>query len=77
MSGGYIILVRSPGAADGEHTRAIWFAHIADMDRAVHAVAASDQVAQGSEVTVLGTVRHAVLVDQLGVTEGDVRRFDG
>jgi hypothetical protein len=44
---------------------------------AVQAVAASDQVAQGSEVTVLGTVRHAVLVEQLGVTEGDVRRFDG
>jgi len=77
MSGGYIILVRAPGAADGEHTRAIWFAHIRDMDRAVQAVAASDQVVQGSEVTVLGTVRHAVLVDQLGVTEGDVRRFEG
>ena len=76
MSGGYIILVRAPGAADGD-TRAIWFAHIPDMDRAVHAVAASDQVAQGSEVTVLGTVRHAVLVDRLGVTEGDIKRFDG
>src|SRR5665213_2135802 len=45
MSGGYIILVRTHGAADGD-TRAIWFAHIPDMDRAVHAVAASDQVAQ-------------------------------
>jgi hypothetical protein len=77
MSGGYIILVRAPDAADGEHARAIWFAHVRDMDQAVHAVAASDQVAQGSEVAVLGTVRHAVLVDHLGVTEGDVKRFDG
>ena len=72
-----MILVRAPGAADGEHARAIWFIHIRDMDRAVQAVAASDQVAQGSEVRVLGTVRHAVLVEQLGVTEGDVRRFEG
>ena len=76
MSGGYIILVRTPGVAGGDETNAIWFAHIPDMDSAIHAVETSIHHAQDSKVTVLGTVRHAVLVDQLGVPEGNVRTFD-
>ena len=75
MSGGYMLLVRTPRG--GIDMREIWFAHIPDQERAVHAVEAGTGGAQDTKVTVLGTVRHAVLVDQLGVSEGNVKRFDG
>ena len=77
MSGGYILLVRSPGGGEGDDVNEIWFAHIPDMARAVSAVEAVTGSAQDKKVTVLGTVRHAVLVDQLGVPEGEARSFDG
>ena len=77
MSGGYILLVRTPGGGGGHDTREIWFAHVKNMDRAVDAVKTRIGRTQETKVTVLGTVRHAVLVDQLGVPEGEARRFDG
>ena len=70
-----MILVRTP-TGDGEDAKQIWFAHIPDKDRAVQAVETGAGAAQGTRVTVLGTVRHAVLVDQLGVPEGEARSFD-
>ena len=76
MSGGYMILVRTPSGG-GEDTKQIWFAHIPDRDRAVQAVEIGAGAAQGNKVTVLGTIRHAVLVDQLGVPEGEARSFVG
>ena len=75
MSGGYMILVRTP-TGDGEDTKQIWFAHIPDRDRAVQAVETGAGGAQGTRVTVVGTVRHAVLVDHLGVPEGESGSFD-
>ena len=54
-----------------------WFAHIPDMQRAVQAVEASAGAAPDRKVTVLGTIRHAVLVDQFGVPEGLSKSFDG
>ena len=36
----------------------------------------STGIAQDTKVTVLGTVRHAVLVDHLGVPEGTAKSFD-
>ena len=77
MSGGYMLLVRTPRESGGIDIREIWFAHIPDQERAVHAVEVGTGGAQDTKVTVLGTVRHAVLVDQLGVSEGNVKRFDG
>ena len=82
MSGGYMLLVRTPRESGSIGMREIWFAHIPDQERAVHAVeagtgGAGTGGAQDTKVTVLGTVRHAVLVDQLGVSEGNVKRFDG
>jgi hypothetical protein len=74
MSGGYIVLIKDPPG--GEAAKEIWFAHLGDMAKAVHAVETSTGVAR-SQITVLGTIRHAVLVDQLGVSEGEARRFDG
>jgi hypothetical protein len=56
--------------------REIWFAHVRDQERAVQAVAAIAGGAQDTKVTVLGTVRHAVLIDQLGLPEGEVKSFD-
>jgi hypothetical protein len=76
MSGGYMILVRTARMAGFEDTKDIWFAHIPDMARAVKAVETAIGAAQGTKVTVLGTIRHAVLVDQLGVPDGEVRNFD-
>jgi hypothetical protein len=77
MSGGYMILVRTARMAGFEDTKDIWFAHIPDMERAVKAVETATGAAQGTKITVLGTIRHAVLVDQLGVPDGEVRNFDG
>jgi hypothetical protein len=77
MSGGYIILVRTARMAGFEDRKDIWFAHIPDMERAVKAVETATGGAQGTKITVLGTIRHAVLVDQLGVPDGEVRNFDG
>jgi hypothetical protein len=77
MSGGYMLLVRTPGAEGARDTMDIWFAHIPDMQRAVQAVEASARAAPDRKVTVLGTIRHAVLVDQLGVLEGMAKSFDG
>ena len=74
MSGGYMVLVKAPPG--GEEMKEIWFAHLPDMDRAVQAVETTTGAAR-SQITVLGTIRHAVLMDQLGVPEGEARRFDG
>jgi hypothetical protein len=74
MSGGFIILIEKPPG--GEPAREIWFAHLGDMDKAVHAVETSTGAAR-SQIIVLGTIRHAVLVDHLGVPEGEASRFDG
>jgi hypothetical protein len=46
------------------------------MDKAAHAVETSTGAAR-SQIIVLSTIRHAVLMDQLGVPEGEARRFDG
>jgi hypothetical protein len=74
MSGGHIVLVKAPpGGAAAEE---IWFAHLGDMDKAVHAVETSTGAAR-SQIIVLGTIRHAVLMDQLAVPEGEARRFNG
>jgi hypothetical protein len=77
MSGGYMILVRTVRMVGFEDSKDIWFAHIPDRERAVKAVGTATGAAQATKVTVLGTIRHAVLVDQLGVQEGEVRNFDG
>ena len=74
MSGGYIVLIKDPPGSDA--TKEIWFAHLGDMGKAVHAVETSTGAAR-SQIIVLGTIRHAVLVDQLRVPEGEARRFDG
>jgi hypothetical protein len=80
MSGGNMILDRTARMAGFEDTKDIWFAHIPDMERAVKAVetatGGATGGAQGTKITVLGTIRHAVLVDQLGVPDGEVRNFD-
>jgi hypothetical protein len=60
MSGGYIILVRTVRMAGFEDTKDIWFAHIPDMERAVKAVETATGGAQGTKITVLGTIRHAM-----------------
>jgi hypothetical protein len=76
MSGGYMILVRTPRLGDRvEDWKEIWFAHTPDMERAVKAVETGSGAVEGAKVTVIGTVRHAVLVDQLGVPEGEARSF--
>jgi hypothetical protein len=74
MSGGYIVLIKDPPG--GEAAKEIWFAHLGDMDKAAHAVETSTGAAR-SQIIVLSTIRHAVLMDQLGVPEGEARRFDG
>ena len=76
MSGGYILLVKTPGDGGRVDTSEIWFAHIKDQEKAVRAVEAAVAAAQAAVITVLGTVRHAVLVDQIGVAEGNVMRFE-
>jgi hypothetical protein len=76
MSGGYMILVRTARMVSFEDTKDIWFAHIPGREQAVKAVEAATGAAPGTTVTVLGTIRHAVLVDQLSVQEGEVRNFD-
>ena len=50
MSGGYILLVRTPGGGEGEDMREVWFAHIKDIDRAVLAVEASTGGAQNRKI---------------------------
>jgi hypothetical protein len=77
MSGGYMILVRTARMVGFEDTKDIWFAHIPGREQAVKAVETATGAAQGTIVTALGTIRHAVLVDQLGVPEGEVRNFHG
>jgi hypothetical protein len=72
-----MLLVRAPRVGGGRDTMDIWFAHIPDMPRAVQAVEASAEADPDRKVTVLGTIRHAVLVDQLGVPEGMAKSFDG
>ncbi len=74
MSGGYIVLIKDPPG--GEATTEIWFAHLGNMDKAVHAVETSTGAAR-SQIIILGTIRHALLVDHLGVPEGEARRFNG
>lgn len=76
MSGGYMLLVRTARTGGGDDMREIWFAHVRDQKHAVRAVAAIAGAGQDTKVTVLGTVRHAVLIDQLGVPEGEVKSFD-
>jgi hypothetical protein len=76
MSGGYMILVRTAPMTGFEDIKEIWFAHIPDRERAVQSVETATAAAQGTIVTALGTIRHAVLVDQLGVPEGEVRNFN-
>jgi hypothetical protein len=77
MSGGYMILVRTPRDSGGIGMAEIWFAHIPNQERAVQAVEARTGGSQTTKVSVVGTVRHAVLIDQLGVSEGNLKRFDG
>jgi hypothetical protein len=73
MSGGYIVLIKNPpGGAAAEE---IWFAHLGDIDKALQAVATSTGAVR-SQIFVLGTIRHAVLME-LGMPEGEARRFDG
>jgi hypothetical protein len=67
-------LVRTPRVGGGDDMREIWFAHVRDQKHAVQAPAAIAVAGQDTKVTVLGTVRHAVLIDQLGVPEGEVER---
>jgi hypothetical protein len=74
MSGGYMVLIKNPPG--GEAAKEIWFAHLGDMDKAVHAVETNTGAVR-SQIIVLGTIRHAVLVDHLGVPEGEAQRFDG
>ena len=74
MSGGYIVLIK--GSPGGEAAKEIWFAHLGDMDKAVQAVETNTGAVR-SQIIVLGTIRHAVLVDQLGVPEGEAQRFEG
>jgi hypothetical protein len=74
MSGGYVVLIKNPPG--GKATREIWFAHLGDMDKAVNAVETNTGAAR-SRIIVLGTIRHAVLVDHLGLPEGEARRFVG
>ena len=72
-----MILVRTARMVSFEDTKDIWFAHIPGREQAVKAVEAATGAAQGTKVTVIGTIRHAVLMDQLGVPDGKVRNFDG
>jgi hypothetical protein len=71
-----MLLVRTPRAGRGGDMREIWFAHIRDQERPVQAVAAIAGAPQDAKVIVFGTIRHAVMVDQLGVPEGEVKSFD-
>src|SRR5665213_3264990 len=55
MSGGYMLLVRTPRESGGIDMREIWFAHIPDQKRAMHAVEAGTGGAQDTKkVTLLG-----------------------
>jgi hypothetical protein len=73
MADGYIIEITSPPAAGGEPMKQIWYAHIPDKKRAITAVRKAAGASQNVAVEIVRTERHLILLQRLGILEGEVR----
>jgi hypothetical protein len=73
MADGYIIEVTIPPTAGGKPTKAIWYAHIHDKKRALRAVRKASGADKGMAVEIIRAERHGILLERLGILEGEVR----
>jgi hypothetical protein len=73
MADGYIIEVTNPLAAADEPVRQIWYAHIPDKAKAIRAVRKAAGATKQASVDVVRTERHVILLERLGLLEGEVR----
>jgi hypothetical protein len=73
MADGYIVEVTNPFAAADEPARQIWYAHIHDKARAIRAVRKAAGAAKHLSVDIVRTERHVILLERLGILEGEVR----
>ena len=73
MADGYIIEVTNPFAAAGEPEKTIWYAHIHDKKRAIRAVRKAAGAKKDVSVDVVRSERHVILLERLGILEGEVR----
>ena len=77
MADGYILEVTIPPMAGGELVKETWYAHIADKKRAIEAVKKAVGARKEAAVHVVRAERHKVLLERLGLLEGEVRIAEG
>ena len=73
MADGYVIEVTISLTSDGEPIKAIWYAHIHDKKRALRAVRKASGADRHMAVEIIRGERHKVLLERLGILEGEVR----
>src|ERR1700680_4624574 len=73
MADGYIIEVTNPFVAADEPVKQIWYAHIHDRNRAIRAVRKAAGAPQEVSGDVVRSERHVILLERLGILEGEVR----
>ena len=77
MADGYVVEVRTPPLAGGESVKEIWYAHIPDEKRAIKAVRKAAGAGKDTAVNVVRAESHKVLLERLGLLEGEVRIGEG
>jgi hypothetical protein len=75
MADGYVIEVTSAPGLDGEQSREIWYAHIHDRKRAIRAVRRAAGAGRRTDVDVVRTEKHRILLERLAILEGEVRQL--
>jgi hypothetical protein len=73
MADGYIVEVTNPFPVAGEPNKQIWYAHIYDRQRAMKAVRKAAGARKHVSVDIVRTERHVILLERLGILEGEVR----
>ena len=73
MSDGYIVQVTTAPMDGGAAVKEIWYAHIHDGKRAIRAVRKAAGAAKDVAIDIVRAEKHSVLLERLGVLEGEVR----